>query len=297
MDPLAAAPPTTRFPTWARRGSYLVVRRLLQDVPAFWAFAAESARTLGTTTEHGAALMVGRWPSGAPLMRAPTRRRCRVGRRRARREPLPLQRRHPPGAAPARRRRPCGRPPPGRGRHRRPRLPARRAHPEDEPARQRDRLRRSGRHADSADARRGIPFGDAGRGRRRPVGRADRHAERGLMFAAYMGSIEDQFEFVSRRWANSTVQPERRRPRPDHRPARTQARAASEVSTCPMPRDGSSRSPAARSRRARSRRQAAATSSCRRSPPCAMCSGAEPVWQGIFPISPAWKSGCRPVRS
>jgi hypothetical protein len=31
--------------------------------------------------------------------------------------------------------------------------------------------------------------------------------ERGLVFVAYMSSIEDQFEFVTRRWCNSPVQP------------------------------------------------------------------------------------------
>jgi hypothetical protein len=28
------------------------------------------------------------------------------------------------------------------------------------------------------------------------------------MFAAYMSSIEDQFEFMTRRWSNSAVQPD-----------------------------------------------------------------------------------------
>jgi deferrochelatase/peroxidase EfeB len=54
--------------------------------------------------------------------------------------------------------------------------------------------------------RRGIPYG-------RPIaGVADPDddvvaAERGLVFLACMSSIEDQFEFVTRRWCNSAVQP------------------------------------------------------------------------------------------
>jgi deferrochelatase/peroxidase EfeB len=68
----AAAPDPPNYPTWARRGSYLVCRRLWQDVPGFWDFAASAAARAGITTEHLASMMVGRWPSGAPLAR-PTR--------------------------------------------------------------------------------------------------------------------------------------------------------------------------------------------------------------------------------
>ncbi len=54
--------------------------------------------------------------------------------------------------------------------------------------------------------RRGIPFGSAIAGVENPspelVGE-----ERGLMFIAFAGTIEDQFEFVTRRWANSAIQP------------------------------------------------------------------------------------------
>ncbi|MGH7821126.1 MAG: Dyp-type peroxidase, partial [Candidatus Binatia bacterium] len=56
-----------------REGSYLVVRQLRQDVAAFWRFVAERA-----TDPHDrlriAARMVGRWPSGAPLVKAPVRK-------------------------------------------------------------------------------------------------------------------------------------------------------------------------------------------------------------------------------
>jgi Dyp-type peroxidase family len=65
-------------PPWARNGSFLVFRRLEQDVAAFRAFVASAASDLAThtdlaglTKQHLAALLVGRWPSGAPLMRTP----------------------------------------------------------------------------------------------------------------------------------------------------------------------------------------------------------------------------------
>ena len=61
---------------FGRNGSYLVFRQLSQDVPAFWRFMHE--QTLGETGESNsadmvklAAKMVGRWPSGAPLVESP----------------------------------------------------------------------------------------------------------------------------------------------------------------------------------------------------------------------------------
>jgi Dyp-type peroxidase family len=58
-----------------RNGSYLVFRQLSQDVAGFWAFMQQSAAVLGGSDSAAptrlAARMVGRWPSGAPLVLAP----------------------------------------------------------------------------------------------------------------------------------------------------------------------------------------------------------------------------------
>jgi Dyp-type peroxidase family len=54
-------------PPWAKNGSYLVVRRLRQNVAAFEAFLATEAQRLGLTTDVLAAKLVGRYRSGAPL--------------------------------------------------------------------------------------------------------------------------------------------------------------------------------------------------------------------------------------
>src|SRR5262249_13006202 len=70
---------TAPEPEWTANGSFLVFRRLRQDVAAFWRFMhAEAARLAGKhpsltglTAERLAALFVGRWPSGAPIMREP----------------------------------------------------------------------------------------------------------------------------------------------------------------------------------------------------------------------------------
>jgi hypothetical protein len=36
---------------------------------------------------------------------------------------------------------------------------------------------------------------------------ADPRAERGLLFLAFAATIEDQFEFITRRWVNSALRP------------------------------------------------------------------------------------------
>ena len=60
-----------------RNGSYLVFRQLEQNVATFWSFVARgSERVQGSTAQAServalAAKMVGRWPSGAPLLLSP----------------------------------------------------------------------------------------------------------------------------------------------------------------------------------------------------------------------------------
>jgi len=57
-----------------RNGSYIVLRQLEQDVPAFWRFADAAAGGDGADRRNEvAAKLVGRWPSGAPLVLASER--------------------------------------------------------------------------------------------------------------------------------------------------------------------------------------------------------------------------------
>lgn len=61
-----------------RNGTYLVLRQLEQDVAGFWRYLGEAARRPDGTDDPDArvalaAKMVGRWPSGAPLVDAPCR--------------------------------------------------------------------------------------------------------------------------------------------------------------------------------------------------------------------------------
>ncbi|PJK21426.1 Dyp-type peroxidase [Mycolicibacterium goodii] len=73
--PLAADQPGRR--DLGKNGSYLVFRQLRQDVAGFWNSVSErSGDVLGTERVAAcvglAAKMVGRWPSGAPLVKTPT---------------------------------------------------------------------------------------------------------------------------------------------------------------------------------------------------------------------------------
>lgn len=57
---------------WMRNGSYLVFRRLRQDVPAFHAYMAAVAPTTNLITpERLGAHLIGRWASGAPTVLTP----------------------------------------------------------------------------------------------------------------------------------------------------------------------------------------------------------------------------------
>ena len=63
---------------FGRNGTYLVFRHLKQDVAGFWQFVdGRTRRPDGTSDPEArgrlAAKMVGRWPSGAPLVKAPHR--------------------------------------------------------------------------------------------------------------------------------------------------------------------------------------------------------------------------------
>lgn len=63
----APTPPTpTGLPSWSRNGSFVVFRKLQQNVGAFREFA-KRAPEWGLNPEQLGAKLVGRWPSGAPM--------------------------------------------------------------------------------------------------------------------------------------------------------------------------------------------------------------------------------------
>jgi Dyp-type peroxidase family len=67
-----------KCPPWANNGSLVVYRRLRQNPKAFWQYADDTAKQLkkkypkvAPDKEHFAAMMIGRWKSGTPLVRSP----------------------------------------------------------------------------------------------------------------------------------------------------------------------------------------------------------------------------------
>ena len=205
-DQLDATAAASNFPKWARRGSYLVVRRLQQDVPAFYSFVARGAARVGMTQDKFAAMLVGRWPSGAPLLRVPGGDNPALGDDDFANNHFIFDDDTRPSSL---------RPITGYPGDVYPQAAAdflaqvcphfahiRKVHP-------RDTATEMGKPADSFTRlilRRGIPYGPQLVGIKRP--RRDLIAkDRGLMFLCYGASIEDQFEVLQRRWANSSSQP------------------------------------------------------------------------------------------
>jgi Dyp-type peroxidase family len=201
-----SAPAATNFPRWAALGSYLVCRRLRQDVPAFWKFAIGAASALGMPAQKFASMLVGRWPSGAPIMRTPAADNAALAGDQWANNHFIFDDNTRPSML---------RTIPGYGGDVFPQAAAdmlgsvcphfahiRKTNP-------RDMATDLGKPHDSMlrmILRRGIPFGDPIVGVKRPSPKLLRR-ERGLMFISYGSTIEDQFEFLTRRWANSPIQP------------------------------------------------------------------------------------------
>ena len=194
------------FPSWAALGSYLVCRRLRQEVRAFWEFTIAAAAALDIPVMQFASMLVGRWPSGAPIMRsATTDNPALAGDQWANNHFIFDDDTQPSSLRPI----------PGYARDtfaqaRQDILGTvcphfahiRKSNP-------RDSATDLGKPADSLlrmILRRGIPFGPPIVGVKRPTRKLLRK-ERGLMFLCYGATIEDQFEFFTRRWANSPIQP------------------------------------------------------------------------------------------
>ena len=207
-DQLNAAAAASNFPKWARRGSYLVVRRLQQDVPAFYRFVAQGAAQVGLPQAKFAAMLVGRWPSGAPILRVPAGDNPALGDDDFANNHFIFDDDARPSSL---------NPIPGYPGDTYPQAAAdflaqvcphfahiRKVHP-------RDTATEMGKPADSFARlilRRGIPYGPQLVGVKYPKPKLIAQ-DRGLMFLCYGASIEDQFEFLQRRWSNSGSQPNR----------------------------------------------------------------------------------------
>lgn len=180
------------FPSWMNNGSFQVWRRLTQDVPGFWSQVTSQLQaqnpslppTDPATEDQLAAKLMGRWRSGTPVDAAPNAddRSSRdpqddndfnFGGRDAEGNPVALSTSPSTDIQGMR----C---------------------PVD--AHIRKMNPRNGGEASRRIMRRGIPFGlpfDPAAGRGQGV-----DADRGLLFVAFMASIETQYEFLQSMWAN-----------------------------------------------------------------------------------------------
>jgi Dyp-type peroxidase family len=189
-------------PSWAKNGSYLVFRRLRQDVGAFHRFLHEEGRRHGVRPEALGARLVGRWPSGAPLVLTPITDDPALGGDKQANNDFEF------GPADDDEGRRVPRDPDGLlcpfSAH------IRKTYPRDETVAPGDlnpyRDLRPEETLNESDTqthrllRRGIPYGPSSDST--PEKPVDDAIDRGLLFMAYMTSIEEQFEFVSRRWLN-----------------------------------------------------------------------------------------------
>jgi Dyp-type peroxidase family len=163
-----------------KNGSYLVYRKLRQDTAGFWQCMLDRARPNGDARAATklAAKLVGRWPSGAPLVNYPDH------------DPGPGAEKEAFAFADAD---PDGMKCP-LGAH------IRRANPRDMlgPSSE-ESTKAVGRHR---LLRRGRPYGANAKGT--PAQRAKEDgAERGLVFIALNASFRRQFEFVQQTWLNN----------------------------------------------------------------------------------------------
>jgi len=190
--PDPADDPLTPQPEWTENGSYLVFRRLRQDVKGFRDFLTSEAASLGSTVDLLGAKLLGRYRSGAPL----------VGAEDATEDPGTTK----SGALEKDRINDFGylMDPQGmqvpRAAH------IRKAYPRDQPTSRNEPGERP------RILRRGITFGQSfrdGNPPHSPFGADPRFPDdRGLCFVCYQRSIRDQFEVIQCGWVNREAVPE-----------------------------------------------------------------------------------------
>ncbi|MET4086925.1 Dyp-type peroxidase [Bradyrhizobium sp. S3.5.5] len=207
-DPLIPGPVLEPSPWWMRNGSYLVYRRLLQDVGLFWRTMRDEAERLSTLPGFDkmdektlASRLVGRWPSGAPVNRVPegddedlgensfannhfrfdsnTHALKLIGGK----DPFPQAEADPVGLT-------CP-------------LAAhiRKVNTRDAPSDMGGRSSTFERRL----LRVGVPFGPSLKNRY--ARKVEGEPERGLLFLSIQSSIEEQFEFLQARWINDESRP------------------------------------------------------------------------------------------
>lgn len=201
-------PVASNLPAWAVNGSFLVFRRLQQDVPGFVrdtdAMAADLAARPGWAGMTGArlrALIVGRWPSGVPVGRSPLADDPTIAADRFALNHFGYEKAVPPVRL-------------GSGEL----VPSAPADPDGllvphfahvRKVNPRDRDTDQGAAVVTLSLRllrRGLPFGpDYDHDR---ADNPDNARPRGLLFLSYQASIQRQFEVIQAKWMNSASAPE-----------------------------------------------------------------------------------------
>jgi Dyp-type peroxidase family len=177
-------------PPWAKNGSLMVYRRLQQNVEAFQRFVEAAAKALAKKhssdapdAERLAALLIGRWPSGTPLVRSPMKD---IAMKEEGRNYFSY------------------------GEGQTPPLPGDSAKNQADPD---GRLCPIGAHIRKVNARdQATDLGLADRTvarsiLRRGVTYDSKDGDKGLLFVAYQSSIVEQFEFLMRQWIGRSDAP------------------------------------------------------------------------------------------
>jgi len=174
-DPWGGSTPT--LPAWAQDASLVVFRLLHQDVAGFRAFLEQNSGALGATPQQLAAKLVGRWPSGAPLAKAPDADDPSIAEDPAQNNAFDYSD-DPDG-------------------HSTPHF----AHIRKVFPRKEQPNPPAGDSDERRILRRGIPYGPP-----LPAEGATQEgitADRGLLFFCVQASLEQQFEFIQQNWCNS----------------------------------------------------------------------------------------------
>jgi Dyp-type peroxidase family len=209
-------------PVWAKDGSFLVIRRLRQDVDGFHKFLKKAAADLqipgNAPDELLGAKLVGRWKSGAPIIRSDpdnpadnpvlADNDCANNHFEFQKESRPIEERPNPFGSK------CPIANPWCSDDRTPQSPG---DPEGRLIPDAAHIRKTYPRDDTGSLatqigelttqthrllRRGIPFGPPFYPAKDPAKSKDT-GNRGLVFAAYQTSITRQFEFVQGSWANN----------------------------------------------------------------------------------------------
>lgn len=159
-----------------KHGSFMVFRKLRQHVGRFRDYTRALAARRGTTAEYVGAKMIGRWPSGAPLVRSPKRDDPKLGADPERNNDFRYAddadgQRCPFGAH------------------------IRRNNPREDPSGPQTSQTRLHRII-----RRGTPYGSW-----LPEDQADDGSDRGILFIVINADIARQFEFVQQNWVDDVL--------------------------------------------------------------------------------------------